>query len=201
MLKEALLAAALTLQPWHGDVEEPEERRARLQTITRAIAEAVQIATCASPESTEESDSVKESGTAPRSESDQEPCQRVWPRGPRVLGFLLLSQAYFETRLAKHVHEGNCRVHIGECDSGRAISLWQLQAGPHLPEKEWALLGSSDLAATRQAAFHAAQALGRGTNYCGSIRGAIGLYATGQTCSWKPAANRESFVRSLLARF
>ncbi len=197
MLKETLLAAALTFQPWHGDEEEPEARRARLETIAQAIQEAVQVATCAPGAPSHESVTA----ASESEESEEKECQPVWRRNPETLGFLLLAQAYFETRLAKHVHEGNCRVHIGECDSGRAISLWQLQSGPHLPKEEWELLGSSDLESTRRAAVHAAVALGRGANYCGSLRGAIALYATGQSCEWAPAARRESFVRRLVERF
>jgi hypothetical protein len=187
MLKEALLAAALTFNPWHGDVEEPEARTERLALIAQAISEAVDIATC----SARETESSKGSTST---------CQRLWNGDPRELGFLLLAQAYFETRLAKHVHEGNCRAHIGECDSGRAISLWQLQWGPHLAKDEWEKLGDSSLQATRSAALVAARSLGRSYNYCRSLPGAISLYATGQTCNWRPAAKRAAFVRRLQAR-
>lgn len=212
MMKEALFAAALTFHPWHGDVEEPAARQERLEVIAQAIDEAVQVATCQSPPPSREGGSTqaprvdegpraKEDANAKRAGTDRKPCTRMWSGDPRVLGFLLLAQAYFETHLARHVHEGKCRAHIGECDSGRAISLWQLQAGPHLPKAEWETLGGSDLGATRLAALEATRALSRGANYCGTLRGAIGLYATGQTCNWKPAVRREAFVRGLLARF
>jgi hypothetical protein len=188
MLKEALFAAALTFRPWHGDVEEPQDRKERLALIAEAISDAVDVATCAKAPL----------GLQP-SEEKQPPCERLWSGDPRQLGFLLLAQAYFETRLARHVHEGNCRAQSGECDSGRAISLWQLQFGPHLAREEWQTLGAATLEATRRAAVHAARSLGRGFNYCRSLRGAISLYATGQTCSWRPATKREAFVRHLMA--
>lgn len=207
MLNEALLAAALTFRPFHGDVEAPEERTERLTLIAQAITEAVSIATCdrsgpnAPRDAAEEKDGAKQRQSETDASPSATPCKRLWPGDPRQLAFLLLSQAYFETRLAKHVHDGNCRAHIGECDSGRAISLWQLQWGPHLPKEEWEKLGEGSLEATRNAAVHAARSLGRGYNYCRSMRGAIALYATGSTCNWRPAARRAAFAQKLLTQF
>src|SRR5690606_28088831 len=110
--------------------------------------------------------------------------------------------AFFETRLALHVHAGACRVEIGECDSGRAISLWQLQSGYHLPVERWRTLSGTDLESTRDAAIEASRALARGRNYCnGSIEGAVASYATGKSCHWKGAASRIKFVRRLLSRY
>ena len=182
MLQQSLLAALLSLRPFHTDVETESERLARLTTISAAIAAAAVEATCegAKPEAT---------------------CTAVYPGNTRELAFLLVSQAYHETRLAKHVHEGRCRTHIGECDSGRAIGLWQLQAGPHLPKDEWKTLAGTDFDATRRSAFEAARALGRGLNYCRSTRGAIALYATGRTCNWQHADARYASYRNLLARY
>ena len=179
MYKEALLSAAMSFHAWYGDVETSTARSTRLDTIATAIDQATELAVCGS-------------GTP-------DDCQRLWQGDPRELAFLLLSQAYFETRLALHVHAGRCRAEQGECDSGKAISLWQLQAGYHLPEDEWRTLSGTDLDSTRQAALEAARALGRGRRYCGSIRGAISLYATGRSCNWEPAQGRSRFVRRLLS--
>lgn len=182
MLKDSLLAAALTFQSWYGDVEQSDARNQRLEVIAEAIDRASARAVCANA-------------------AADTPCTVLW-RGDRVqLAFLLLAQAYFETRLALHVHQGNCRSHLGECDSGRAISLWQLQAGPHLPKEQWEMLAGTDLAATTRAATEAARALSRGKNYCGTLSGAISLYATGRTCRWEEAPRRVNYVQHLMVKY
>lgn len=200
MLKESLLAAAMTLPAWYGDKETPEERQARLSVIAQAIDDAVGIATCRdSGPSRHGSTSRSKSNGAER---ESETCKRFWHGSQRELGFLLLGQAFFETRLALHVHAGNCRVQIGECDGGRSISLWQLQSGYHLPVERWRTLSGTDLESTREAALEAARALARARNFCnGSLEGAIANYATGRSCRWKHAAKRMAFVKSLLAKY
>lgn len=129
------------------------------------------------------------------------PCKRVWAGSSRELGFLLLAQAFFETRLALHVHQGNCRKEIGECDSGRAISLWQLHAGYRLPVERWRELAGTDLDSTRAAALEAARALGRSRNFCGSTEGAVANYATGRGCVWRPAEERVRFAARLTEKY
>lgn len=195
MFTESLLAAALTFSSWHGDSETEEERFARLHTIAEAISIAAQNAVCmkGAPPLPE-----LPGDAAPPSTST--PCSLLWRGSARELSFLLLTQAYFETHLARHVHEGKCRVNLGECDGGKATSLWQLQAGAHLSRSKWEKLSGTTLAATTHAAFEASRALSRGRNYCGSVRGAIGLYATGRTCRWQPAERRVAFLRRLEAR-
>lgn len=128
------------------------------------------------------------------------PCTPLWHGSARSLAFLLLAQAYFETRLAAHIHQGNCRIRLGECDGGKAASLWQLQHGPHLSKERWQRLQGDDLAATSLAAYEAARVLSRGRNHCGSQVGAVSLYATGSTCSWEPAKKRVAFSRRLSSR-
>ncbi|MCH2111083.1 MAG: hypothetical protein MK135_17325 [Polyangiaceae bacterium] len=306
MIKESLLAAAMSFPAWHGDVETEEERAARLDVIVTAIDQATAIATCQEPsnaypiakkadterarsDSDSEQDSEeknreiakkdapaeaqegedppasssKKDGQAPDSEKsearrkeseghegphpgngpdtppadnaqpasfgewqagtylsntnhqeaplaagdatedssqEKKKCKRIWRGSRRELSFLLLGQAFMETRLAKHVHEGKCRAALGECDSGKAISLWQLQYGGHLPKERWAQLAGTGLDATRRAALEAATALSRGYNYCHSVTGAVSLYATGQHCNWKPAQKRVKFYKELQSR-
>ncbi len=181
MLKDALLAAALSFRAWHGDTETPEERTTRLTTIAEAIAEASAKATCTPPA--------------------DEDCVPAWPGARRELAFLLLAQAHFETHLARHVHEGRCRVTAGECDGGRAVSLWQLHSGAHLSRERWQSLIGAEREPTERAAYEAAKALGRAKNHCGTTRGAIALYATGKSCTWDRASAREAFARRLGERF
>jgi hypothetical protein len=128
-------------------------------------------------------------------------CKRIWAGTQRELGFLLLAQAFFETRLALHVHQGNCRKEIGECDSGRAISLWQLHAGYRLPVERWRELAGTDLESTREAALEATRALARSYNFCGTTEGAVANYATGRGCVWKPAEERLKFAGKLTEKY
>lgn len=203
MLKESLLAAAMTFPAWYGDKESAEDRQARLSVIAQAIDEAVGIATCRDPATSRRAATSR--GRSPlrsRSKRDADECKRFWHGSPRELGFLLLGQAFFETRLALHVHAGRCRVEIGECDGGRSISLWQLQSSYHLPVERWRTLSGTDLESTRKAAVEAARALARARNFCnGSLEGAIASYATGRSCRWKHAAQRMGFVRKMLSKY
>ena len=165
----------MALPSWYGDEEPADHRTARLTTITEAIFDVSRAATCA--------------------DDEVQDCERIWVGRSSELSFLLLAQAYFETRLALHIHEGKCRSHLGECDSGKAIGLWQLQSGAHLPRERWQTLSGTDLEATTRAAHEAARALSRGRNYCRSVAGAISLYATGRTCRWPEAKTRLSLVQ------
>ncbi len=154
--------------------------------------------------STGRNETKTESGTndgAKRAPPESARCKRIWAGTQRELGFLLLAQAFFETRLALHVHQGNCRKEIGECDSGRAISLWQLHAGYRLPVERWRELSGTDFESTRDAALEAARALGRSYNFCGTTEGAVANYATGRGCVWKPAEERLKFAGKLTEKY
>ncbi len=204
MLKESLLAAAMAFPAWHGDQESTEDREVRLNVIAQAIDEAVAIATCRNENSSRERSPSQASSESKddAEKSESQTCKRFWHGTPRELGFLLLGQAFFETRLALHVHAGQCRVEIGECDGGRAISLWQLHHGYHLPVERWRSLAGTDLESTREAAIEASRALSRGRNFCkGSLEGAVANYATGKSCQWKGAAKRVRFVRRMLSKY
>lgn len=160
---------------------------------TAKPAESPLTASKASPEGAE--------GERAGSDSSGKPCKKIWSGTQRELGFLLLAQAFFETRLALHVHEGNCRKEIGECDSGRAVSLWQLHAGYRLPVERWRTLAGTDLESTRDAAVEAARALSRSKNFCGTTEGAVANYATGKGCVWKPAEERVRMAQELTQKF
>jgi hypothetical protein len=197
----------LTFTPWYGDVESSQDRAARLHTIARAINHASLTAVC-SPDAPPLPSLVTsaDENDADDSEENQEPvvetaCKRLWNGEAKELAFLLLTQARYETNLALHVHQGKCRVHLGECDGGRAASLWQLQWGPHLPKEQWSQLSGTDLLATTHAAFEAARILSRARNYCGTTTGAIALFGTGRTCEHEPAKKRAAFMRRLLAKY
>ncbi len=209
MFTESLLAAALTFSAWYGDTETTEQRHARLETIANAINTATLHAVCSeqAPEvpglRQDRTVAHQESGNeeAAPEESDPPACARLWQGSPRRLAFLLLTQAYFETRLAAHIHDGRCRVSAGECDGGRATSLWQLHHGPQLSKERWTQLSGTSLQATTLAAYEAARALSRGHNHCRSVVGAVSLYATGSTCNWAPAKKRVAFLTRLSDKY
>ena len=186
-LKDALLALMLTLPAPYGQKEDTQEREARLATVAQAIDRASRRATCADQQA---------DGS----------CERVW-RGSRFdLAILLLTQAYWESRLAKNVHEGKCKAY--ECDPyqsrhgvllHRARTLWQLQRSDPIAE-DWDRMVGADAEATTTAAWAATKLFGRAHQRCGSIEGAISLLASGSRCSWSQAAHRMRLFRSLAHR-
>ncbi len=205
MFTESLLTAALTFSAWYGDVETQEQRRSRLETIASAINIAALHATCSkhAPEFPvlTKSEGGERSTDEESASEKKKSCSPIWSGSARRLAFLLLTQAYFETRLAAHIHEGKCRVNLGECDGGKATSLWQLHHGPQLAKEKWERLNGTALMPTTLAAYEAARALSRGRNHCRSLSGAISLYATGRTCDWAPAKKREAFLLRLARRY
>lgn len=113
---------------------------------------------------------------------------------PRELAAMLVATGWWESRYARHVHEGRCRTRVGECDYGRARSPWQLHQSPMVPLDEWRAMRGADLESTRIAATAAARVLSAFRGRCGSVAGAIALYATGRSCRWSGAANRARMV-------
>ncbi|HOU93827.1 MAG TPA: hypothetical protein PLU22_22405 [Polyangiaceae bacterium] len=175
---DVLVLLMLRLPAHHLDEETPEERRARVEVIAQAITEASARATC-------------------RDAAPEDGCVRHWPADERDLSVLLVTQAYWESRLARNVHEGRCRSY--ECDpytspltgkiEHRSRSLWQLQL-TSLVTEEWDRLVGTSIEATRNAAFAASKLLGRGFRACRTIPGAISRYAGVGDCHWRGAAPR-----------
>lgn len=182
-LAQSILAAALSLPPYSGDVETPEARRARLGTIVAAIDFASARATCA---------------------GEPEGCRRTWPGSRKELAFLLLTQAWWETRLAEHVHADRCGPH--ECDRGRSKSSWQIQPSSIVKRGEWATIGGIDLESTKAAAWGAARMLSVNRFRCAKGPGdwvlpTISGYARGNTCEWVGAGKRAATFWRLMGRF
>jgi len=178
----------LGLPAHHLDREDPGARQARLQVIADAVAEASQRATCSDVYRTAD-------------------CRPLWPLPALDLGVLLISQAYSESRMAKNVHDGNCRSY--ECDPirnvqtglvlHRARSLWQIHR--ILPvESEWYAMQGSDLPSTTMAAWAAAKLLSRGYRGCGSVSGAIARYAGLGGCQWSETEPRMRLFSALRKR-
>jgi hypothetical protein len=178
-----ILALLLTLAPWHADRDEdPAARAERLSHVARGVAVAADLATCEGEWST-----------------DPE-CTPAWPPARKTeLLALLISQGWWESRYARHVHEGRCRTEIGECDGGMARSPWQIQRSALVPAEEWRQMDSADSASTEIAARASARILAVGRSRCGSAEGAIASYATGKSCRWSPAATRLRHARRIEA--
>jgi hypothetical protein len=172
----------------HLDHEDVDARLARLSIIGEAVADVSEAATCTSA-------------------SAESQCQRIWPGTSLELAVLLVTQAYAESRLAKNVHEGNCRPY--ECDPVRVVStgkihhrarsLWQIH---HiLPiEEEWERMSGASFENTRAAAWAAAKLLSRGYRACGTFVGAISRYAGVDGCHWSEAKQRSRLFEQLRAR-
>ena len=137
-----LLLIILSIVPAKYDVlyELPEERRSRMETISLAIEDAANHATCS------EEYKIPE-------------CKRIWGGSKELLALYILSLAKSESELSRKIHENNCKY---ECDwyysrSGelkhRAISPWQLHKSRFVPD--WEDLGSIEYEPTRKAAWHA----------------------------------------------
>jgi hypothetical protein len=176
----ALLALLFALPRYHQDTESEMQRVARLTTVASSIALVSERATCTG------------------AYASKEGCKAFWPGSVKELQRLLITQAYFETGLAQHVHEGRCRRN--ECDGGRARGLWQVQRSGLVPWEQWERIKGADEASTRISAYYAARALSRGYNKCGTIEGAIAIYATGATCTWAGASKRFQFFERLMAK-
>jgi hypothetical protein len=187
-LREILFVLLQGLPAHHLDHEEPDARIERLRIIAESVSDASLRATCSE-------------GYATTS------CSPLVEMKPLDLGVLLVTQAYSESRLAKNVHEGNCREY--ECDpirsawsgqiSHRARSLWQIHhVGP--VESEWEHMQGSDLESTKAAAWAAAKLLIRGYRSCHSIHGAITRYAGIVGCQWSDADRRARLYTVLRER-
>lgn len=87
-----------------------------------------------------------------------------------------------ESKLARHIHEGNCKE--DECDNGKAATLWQVWKLQTISAKQWRAMQGTDLEATTIAASYAARLYRMKKNVCGqSPIGGITAYATGKCYS------------------
>jgi hypothetical protein len=190
-LLKALLFIALSLQPWYKDAktEDPADRAARYAVISHAVNYAVDETTCTG------------------SQKHNPYCKRVWRGTREQLAFLLLTQAYFESRFARNVHAGKCEPY--QCDAykdkdgkvrHRSTSIWQIQASNMVPLSEWKRLAGLDQASTNRAALTAAKIISVGYSRCRTIPGAISIYAGIPRCDWPGAKYRTAFYERMLRK-
>jgi hypothetical protein len=176
-----LLLLLLALPPWWGDRQETG-RIARLERIALATNGAVDRATCT---------------------NEPEECRPLWSVSERDdLTLLLVALAWHETRLARHIHENRCGRY--ECGpyfrDGKLYHAsrgpWQLERSAFIAE-QWDAVQGSDQTSTNAAAWGAVKVLAHGRRRCGTLRGAVSLYATGKRCSWSGADERMRTFRRL----
>jgi len=180
---EFILLVLLSLHPYYTDKETKEERTARMTTVANAIDTASSRATCTEPYT-------------------QDECKPIWTGSKRQLALLLVTKAWWESRLAKHIHEGNCGP--TECDATRvgnvivhkARTIWQMQRTGLLKEWEWDNMDGTDYKSTRTAAWAATRILARGKRKCQHPHGVLSYYATSR-CRWSGAGKRYLFFTKL----
>lgn len=76
--------------------------------------------------------------------------------------------AYHESALSLRIHRNECNLKKGECDEGRAISSFQLQASALSTPSVWPTLGFYEFASTKLSAKEATRAFVRSYWYCRS---------------------------------
>ncbi|MFC1641890.1 hypothetical protein ACFL5O_04260 [Myxococcota bacterium] len=188
MYRDLLLALMMGLPAHHLDQEDDVTRRARLGVIAQAVRDAAMRATC-------------------RDEYAQPECGQVWPGSPLQLALLLVTEAYWESRLSRNIHQGQCRSF--ECDpvrsprtgriEHRARTLWQVHRSAPIAA-EWDQMIGVDLRSTRMAAWAATKLLSFGYRSCRTVSGAISRYAGVRRCDWSGATRRVAMFESLERR-
>lgn len=197
-LQKKIFALLLSLPAYDDDKfqESLEERHNRLEMISIGIEQASKQSIC-------------------HENSDQRFC---WKKSQEELASLLISKGWSETKFSYHIHANKC--HNDECDpiyatyinpitkqsiqyvrSFKARTNWQLHKWIHMTDNEWNLMSEGITQdSTNISALVAARVLSFTVNRCGSIKGGIALYATGKSCKWSGATNREYLYNSLLTK-
>jgi len=178
-----ILMILLSLPASSYDKESPEERKDRMETLARAIDDASSRATCTE-------------------RFDKPTCEPIWKSNKKQLVLLLITKAWWESRLAQNVHEGNCRK--DECDATkingvivhRARTIWQMQKTGLVKRDEWKTMVGTDFKATRTAAWVATRILARAKKVCHTPYGTLSWYGRSR-CDWKGANIRVVFYRKL----
>lgn len=179
-----LFQVLMSLQPYYQDKESVTDRKVRMEIIAEAIDEAVDAHMCLN-------DYVS---------TADDPCTPLWKGNRLELAVMMLNLAWHESALAKHIHEDKCDVKRGECDGGRAKSLWQIQYTPKVKRDLWWSLGGVGYTPTFLSAHTAGNILAGAHNGCRTWEGAVASYATGKGCKWSGAAKRVEQFHRLLAR-
>jgi hypothetical protein len=178
------------LPPYYSDHEAPSERARRLEVIAESITSASAYATCT------------------RDWASADWCVPIWPTSERKeLIVITITQGFWESRFAKHVHEDRCGP--DECDAiklrngriyHRARSPWQLQRTAYVAPY-WEAMRGSSLMATTSAAYAAVRVLSAARRRCGGKPELwISGYGWGSCRMWGGARKRAEMYEALLGR-
>lgn len=188
-LIQYLTSLLLSLQPSYGDAETWDQRKARMERVAEAIEDAASKATCSD-------------------ENETKDCVKIWSGDKKELAVLLVVQGSHESGFAKHVHEGRCRDY--ECDAEknengktvrhRARSPWQLHKTGLVTHEEYSKMKSSDSESTKLSAHVAIRYLALGMKQCGTVNGALSIYAGVKGCNWAGSKIRVARLKELLAK-
>lgn len=188
-LIQYLTSLLLSLQPSYGDAETWDQRKARMERVAEAIEDAASKATCSG-------------------ENETKDCVKIWAGDKKELAVLLVVQGSHESGFAKHVHEGRCRDY--ECDAEkndngktvghRARSPWQLHKTGLVTHEEYSKMKSSDIEGTKLSAHVAIRYLALGMKQCGTVSGALSIYAGVKGCNWSGSKIRVAKLKDLLAK-
>lgn len=95
--------------------------------------------------------------------------QKNWPLSRKQLLAAELALGENETHWSLRIHRNECNLKKGECDGGRAISLFQLQAKGLTSPAVWPTLGFMTWESTHRSAREATRIFTRSYLYCVSI--------------------------------
>ncbi len=89
-----------------------------------------------------------------------------WPLGKKALIAAEYGMRENESFASLRIHRNECNISKGECDGGRAISIFQLHANALSSPSVWPRLGFMTFDSTLLSAQEATRALVRGYRYC-----------------------------------
>ncbi|MHC4606811.1 MAG: hypothetical protein ACYTAF_07715 [Planctomycetota bacterium] len=173
-----LVLLVLRLPPSTADTETRLERAERAVTFALALDAAVTRATC------------KPAGRVLPG------CRPIWNGSRRSLGLWLLTLAWEETRLARHVHAGKCKP--WECGGrpARWVSPWQISRSPMVSKALHVDCVGLELQPTAVAAWTAARIFTASWAHCPTPQGALACYMTGSRCTHPRAEARlRTYIR------
>jgi hypothetical protein len=197
-----ILALLLSLPAYYTDQETLEERTDRLTTIAEANADVSARFTCSG-------------------KYDTKDCTPRWRGSRESLAIALVTAGFWESRFAKHIHEGKCRPGYqkepgvwarGECDeviirnpkTGKitrryfaARTIFQMQYDRGI-RRHWNVMDGTDATSTWYATHAAAIKLSR--CYSPAPKKLFMCYAGTRNPAWKGAKPRALFYEAKMRK-
>jgi len=173
----ASLGVMNTLEPWWDDrKEDPKERQDRFTQLTQAQWDVVDELTCTGSYANADD----------HQESDGPLCVVQFPGKKEHLVTMLMTAGFWESRFSRRIQAGDCKE--GECDGGRARSVYQVQNNGTFPSELWENAEGLDWDSTRSATKASALTLSAAYRACAKthrtnvVRAVFSAYARG-TCT------------------